>query len=114
MTIFSRRGLIGVGAGGLLVSGCDRLSGSMGANAFVAKAESATYGWQRLIGGQTLAQGVFGLPAPLAPPAAALLPRPMPSPYRGATISPAEVGKMKATNARQSNRALPSGAGKEE
>ena len=56
MTIFSRRGLIGVGAGGLLVSGCDRLSGSMGANAFVAKAERATYGWQRLIGGQTLAQ----------------------------------------------------------
>ena len=29
MTILSRRGLIGVGAGGLLVSGCDRLSGSM-------------------------------------------------------------------------------------
>ena len=56
MTILSRRGLIGVGAGGLLVSGCDRLSGSMGANAFVAKAERATYGWQRLIGGQMLAQ----------------------------------------------------------
>ncbi len=56
MSLLTRRGLLGVGAGGLLVSGCDRLSASMGANSFVAKAESATYGWQRLIGGQTLAQ----------------------------------------------------------
>ncbi len=56
MTILTRRSLIGVGAGGLLLSGCDRLSGSAGANAFVAQAEKATYGWQRLIGVGDLAQ----------------------------------------------------------
>jgi len=55
MTIITRRSLIGVGAGGLLLSGCDKLSGSMGANDFVAKAERATYGWQRLIGRNALA-----------------------------------------------------------
>ncbi len=55
MTIITRRSLLGVGAGGLLLSGCDKLSGSMGANDFVAKAESASYGWQRLIGRNALA-----------------------------------------------------------
>ncbi|QXQ06220.1 molybdopterin-dependent oxidoreductase [Sphingosinicellaceae bacterium] len=56
MTILTRRSLISVGAGGLVLAGCDRLSSSMGANTFVDKAENATYGWQRLIGGRTLAQ----------------------------------------------------------
>ena len=56
MTLVTRRGLIGVGAGGLLLSGCDRLAGSTGANDFVGMAQKATYGWQRLIGGNTLAQ----------------------------------------------------------
>jgi len=54
--LMNRRSLIGAGAGGLLLSGCDKLSNSMGANDFVAKAEGATYGWQRLIGRQALAQ----------------------------------------------------------
>jgi DMSO/TMAO reductase YedYZ molybdopterin-dependent catalytic subunit len=56
MTLLTRRSLIGVGAGGLLLSGCDRLSNSMSANAFVGRAQEATYAWQRLIGDQTLAQ----------------------------------------------------------
>ncbi len=56
MTILTRRSLIGVGAGGFLLSSCGQLANSAGANAFVAEAEKATYGWQRLVGGQTLAQ----------------------------------------------------------
>ena len=56
MTILTRRSLIGVGAGGLALAGCDKLATSMGANAFVGRAQEATYGWQRLIGGHRLAQ----------------------------------------------------------
>ena len=56
MTLLTRRSLLGVGAGGVLLSGCDRLANSTGANAFVGRAQEATYAWQRLIGGQTLAQ----------------------------------------------------------
>ncbi len=56
MTLLTRRGLLGVGAGGLVVAGCDRLSNSVGANAFVGEAQRATYAWQRLIGGERLAQ----------------------------------------------------------
>lgn len=58
MTILTRRGLLtaGAGAGGLLLSGCDKLSNSVGANDLVASAQRATYGWQRLIGGQALAR----------------------------------------------------------
>ncbi len=52
----TRRSLIGVGAGGVLLSGCDRIAGSVSANDFVASAERATYGWQRLIGRHALAQ----------------------------------------------------------
>ena len=56
MTLLTRRSLLGVGAGGVLLSGCDRLATSPGANAFVGMAEKATYGWQRLIGRDALAQ----------------------------------------------------------
>ncbi len=58
MTMISRRSLVGFGAstGGLLLSGCGQLANSTAANDFVAMAEKATYGWQRLIGGQALAQ----------------------------------------------------------
>ncbi|MGI4878978.1 MAG: molybdopterin-dependent oxidoreductase [Janthinobacterium lividum] len=56
MTILTRRSLIGAGAGGLLLSGCDKLANSSGANAFVGSAEGATYGWQRLVGRHALAQ----------------------------------------------------------
>ena len=59
MTILTRRNLLTTsvaGAGGLLLAGCDKLSNSMGANALIGSAQRATYGWQRLIGGQALAQ----------------------------------------------------------
>ena len=54
--LLTRRGLIGAGAGGLLLSGCDKLASSVGANAFVDRAESLTYGAQRLVGRNALAQ----------------------------------------------------------
>ena len=56
MTMITRRALISGGTGGLLLSGCGPLANSVGANDFVAKAERATYGWQRLIGRDALAQ----------------------------------------------------------
>ncbi len=56
MTLLTRRGLLGVGAGGLLVSGCGKLAQSHTANDVIAQAERATYGWQRLIGRHALAQ----------------------------------------------------------
>ena len=55
MSDLTRRSMLGVGAGGLILSGCDALSNSVGANRLVGSAQAATYAWQRLIGGRTLA-----------------------------------------------------------
>ncbi len=58
MAILTRRNLLAGGAigGGLLLSGCDKLASSDGFNHFLGRAEGATYGWQRLVGRQALAQ----------------------------------------------------------
>lgn len=55
----SRRRLLGagvMGAGGLLLSGCDRLNGSAGFRALLESAEQAHQGSQRLIAGRALAR----------------------------------------------------------
>jgi DMSO/TMAO reductase YedYZ molybdopterin-dependent catalytic subunit len=52
----NRRNLIGIGAGGLLLSGCDALAGSEKLSAIVRSAETATYRWQRLVGRDGLAK----------------------------------------------------------
>ena len=61
---FSRRGLIGAGAaglGGLLLSGCDRLSQAPQALKFIDHAEGLTRGAQRLIlSGQHQPLGALG------------------------------------------------------
>ena len=57
-TILTRRALLTTGAltSAALLGGCDKLASSDGFNRFLGSAEGATKGWQRLIGGQTLAQ----------------------------------------------------------
>ncbi len=55
----SRRGLFGfagVGAGGLILTGCDSLAHSPTASEFIKSAEGATYRWQRLAGRDALAR----------------------------------------------------------
>ncbi len=57
--ILTRRGLLGFGgvaAGGMLLSGCDKLLQSDKVNGVVRSAENATYRWQRLIGRDALAR----------------------------------------------------------
>ncbi len=55
----SRRGLIGLGgaaAGGLLLSGCDKLAAPSKLKSIVQSAEGATERWQRLVGRDGLAK----------------------------------------------------------
>ncbi len=66
MTLLTRRGLLGAGAGGVLLSGCDRLANSVGANAIVGSEQAATYAWQRLIGSRRELAQEFG-PADISP-----------------------------------------------
>lgn len=68
MTVFTRRRLLGtgaLGAGGLLLSGCDRLSESPGFRAVLEGAEELHMRSQRLIAGDALAPE-FG-PAEMSP-----------------------------------------------
>jgi DMSO/TMAO reductase YedYZ molybdopterin-dependent catalytic subunit len=52
--MITRRGLIG--AGGLLLSGCDQLAANDKLKRIMASGEDATYRWQRLIGRDALAR----------------------------------------------------------
>ena len=56
MTILTRRSLVTVGAGGLLLSGCDKLSYNPRMVSVLESAEGATERWQRLIGRDALAR----------------------------------------------------------
>lgn len=56
MTILTRRNLFTIGAGGLLLSGCDKLSNSANFQSVLGSAEGATQRWQRLIGRNALAR----------------------------------------------------------
>jgi DMSO/TMAO reductase YedYZ molybdopterin-dependent catalytic subunit len=56
MTILTRRNLLTVGAGGLLLGGCDKLSNDPKALSILGSAEGATERWQRLIGRNALAR----------------------------------------------------------
>lgn len=55
MTVVSRRALIGagLGAGALALAGCDRIAADPALRERLRLGESATYRWQRLIGGNT-------------------------------------------------------------
>ena len=57
MTGASRRGFLGAGLGGLLLSGCDRLTGSPSFQSFIGHGQDLTYHAQRLLlSGQPLAR----------------------------------------------------------
>lgn len=56
MTILTRRSLFTVGAGGLLLGGCDKLSYNPQVVSVLESAEGATLRWQRLIGRNALAR----------------------------------------------------------
>jgi DMSO/TMAO reductase YedYZ molybdopterin-dependent catalytic subunit len=49
MTILTRRGLIGVGAGGLLLSGCDRLTNATAVQRLIGHGQDLSLGAQRLL-----------------------------------------------------------------
>jgi len=56
MTILTRRSLFTIGAGGLLLGGCDKLSYNPNVVSVLESAEGATLRWQRLIGRNALAR----------------------------------------------------------
>ncbi|MGH7022908.1 MAG: molybdopterin-binding protein [Caulobacteraceae bacterium] len=57
MALASRRGLLGAGVGGLLLSGCDQITGSAAVEHFVGRGRALTFGAQRLLlSGQPLAR----------------------------------------------------------
>ncbi|HEV7157776.1 MAG TPA: molybdopterin-binding protein [Caulobacteraceae bacterium] len=57
MGLLTRRGLIGVGAGGLLVSGCDRLTNAPAVQRLIGHGQDLSLGAQRLLlSGQPLAK----------------------------------------------------------